>query len=191
MRIVIMGAPGSGKGTQAALIVKELDLDHISTGDLLRGAVAAGTELGMRAKEVMDRGELVSDEIVLGLLEERLGGGDVSGGFILDGYPRNLAQAEALDDLLERIGLPVEEALQIDVDEEQVVARIAKRAELEGRSDDTEETVRKRLKVYGEQTAPVVDYYAQKGILSRVLGDGSIEEVFQRIRGVLQINAGS
>ena len=191
MRIVIMGAPGSGKGTQAALIVKELDLDHISTGDLLRGAVAAGTELGMRAKEVMDRGELVSDEIVLGLLEERLGGGDVSGGFILDGYPRNLAQAEALDELLERIGLPVEEALQIDVDEEQVVARIAKRAELEGRSDDTEETVRKRLKVYGEQTAPVVDYYAQKGILSRVLGDGSIEEVFQRIRGVLQINAGS
>ena len=191
MRIVIMGAPGSGKGTQAALIVKELDLDHISTGDLLRGAVAAGTELGMRAKEVMDRGELVSDEIVLGLLEERLGGGGVSGGFILDGYPRNLAQAEALDELLERIGLPVEEALQIDVDEEQVVARIAKRAELEGRSDDTEETVRKRLKVYGEQTAPVVDYYAQKGILSRVLGDGSIEEVFQRIRGVLQINAGS
>jgi adenylate kinase len=186
-----MGAPGSGKGTQAALIVKELDLDHISTGDLLRGAVAAGTELGMRAKEVMDRGELVSDEIVLGLLEERLGGGDVSGGFILDGYPRNLAQAEALDELLERIGLPVEEALQIDVDEEQVVARIAKRAELEGRSDDTEETVRNRLKVYGEQTAPVVDYYAQKGILSRVLGDGSIEEVFQRIKGVLQINAGA
>ena len=191
MRIVIMGAPGSGKGTQAALIVEELDLDHISTGDLLRAAVAAGTELGLKAKEVMDRGELVSDEIVLGLLEERLLQDSGKAGFILDGYPRNIAQAEALDALLERIGQPVDEALQIDVDEEQVVERIAKRAALEGRSDDTEETVRNRLKVYGEQTAPVVDFYARKGILSRVLGEGSIEEVFQRIRGVLQIHTAS
>jgi len=191
MRIVIMGAPGSGKGTQAALIVKELDLDHISTGDLLRAAVAAGTELGKKAKEVMDRGELVSDEIVLGLLEERLLQENTKSGFILDGYPRNIAQAEALNELLERIGQPVEEALQIDVDEEQVVTRIAKRAALEGRSDDAEKTVRNRLKIYGEQTAPVVDYYAQKGILSSVLGEGSIEEVFQRIRGVLQIQAQS
>ena len=191
MRIVIMGAPGSGKGTQAALIVEELGLDHISTGDLLRAAVAAGTELGMKAKEVMDRGELVSDDIVLGLLEERLLAYRSNSGFILDGFPRNIAQAEALDELLERIGQPVDEALQIDVDEEQVVARIAKRAALEGRSDDTEETVRNRLKVYGEQTAPVVDFYAQKGLLSRVLGDGTIEEVFQRIRGVLQLHAGS
>ena len=191
MRIVIMGAPGSGKGTQAALIVKELGLDHISTGDLLRAAVTAGTELGKKAKEVMDRGELVSDDIVLGLLEERLLQDSDGSGFILDGFPRNIAQAEALDALLERIGQPVEEALQIDVDEEQVVARIAKRAALEGRSDDTEETVRNRLKVYGEQTAPVVDFYAGKGILSRVLGEGSIEEVFQRIKGVLQIHTGS
>lgn len=191
MRIVIMGAPGSGKGTQAALIVKELDLDHISTGDLLRAAVAAGTELGKKAKEVMDRGELVSDEIVLGLLEQRLLQENTKNGFILDGYPRNIAQAQALDGLLERIGQPVEEALQIDVDEEQVVTRIAKRAALEGRSDDTEETVRNRLRIYGEQTAPVVDFYAQKGILSRVLGDGSIEDVFQRIRGVLQIHSAS
>ena len=191
MRIVIMGAPGSGKGTQAALIVKALGLDHISTGDLLRAAVASGSELGMKAKEVMDRGELVSDEIVLGLLEERLASGNHGAGFILDGFPRNIAQAEALDALLERIGQPVDEALQIDVDEDQVVERIAKRAALEGRSDDTEETVRNRLKVYGEQTAPVVDYYAQKGILSRVLGEGSIEDVFQRIQGVLQISADS
>lgn len=191
MRIVIMGAPGSGKGTQAALIVEELGLDHISTGDLLRAAVAAGTELGKKAKEVMDRGELVSDDIVLGLLEERLQQGSAGSGFILDGFPRNIAQAQALDALLERIGQPVDEALQIDIDEEQVVARIAKRAALEGRSDDTEETVRNRLKVYGEQTAPVVDFYAGKGILSRVLGEGSIEEVFQRIKGVLQLHNGS
>ena len=191
MRIVIMGAPGSGKGTQAALIVKELGIAHVSTGDLLRAAVAAGSELGKKAKEVMDRGELVSDEIVLGLLEERLSSGGMDNGFILDGYPRNIAQAEALNGLLERIGQPIHEALQIDVDEESVVARIAKRAALEGRSDDTEETVRNRLKVYAEQTAPVVEFYAKKGILSRVLGEGSIEEVFQRIKGVLQINTDS
>ncbi|MGD8346621.1 MAG: adenylate kinase [Lysobacterales bacterium] len=188
MRIVIMGAPGSGKGTQAALIVKELGLDHVSTGDLLRAAVASGSELGKKAKEVMDRGELVSDDIVLGLLEERLTGTENEAGFILDGFPRNLAQASALDELLERIGKPVDEVLQIDVDEEQVVERIAKRAALEGRSDDTEETVRNRLRVYGEMTTPVVDHYAEKGILSRVLGDGTIEEVFQRIRAVLQIS---
>jgi len=191
MRIVIMGAPGSGKGTQAALIVKELGLDHVSTGDLLRAAVASGSELGKKAKEVMDRGELVSDEIVLGLLEERLTETENEAGFILDGFPRNLAQANALDELLSRIGKPVDEALQIDVDEEQVVKRIAKRAALEGRSDDTEETVRNRLKVYGEQTAPVVDHYAEKGILSRVLGDGTIDEVFQRIKAVLQISPDS
>ena len=189
MRIVLMGAPGSGKGTQAALIVKELGLPHISTGDLLRGAVAAGSELGKQAKAVMDRGELVSDDIVLGLLEERLAADDAAGGFILDGFPRNIAQAEALDALLDRLGQPVDEALQIDIDEEQVVKRIAKRAALEGRSDDTEETVRNRLNVYAEQTAPVVDYYAQRGVLSRVLGDGSIEEVFERIRAVLQLHA--
>ncbi|MEJ2384327.1 MAG: adenylate kinase [Xanthomonadales bacterium] len=188
MRIVLMGAPGSGKGTQAALIVKELGLPHISTGDLLRAAVAAGTDLGQQAKAVMDRGELVSDDIVLGLLEERLAQGDAANGFILDGFPRNIAQAEALDALLDRLGQPVDEALQIDIDEDQVVQRIAKRAELEGRSDDTEETVRNRLNVYAEQTAPVVDYYARRGVLSRVLGDGSIEEVFQRIRGVLQLH---
>lgn len=191
MRIVIMGAPGSGKGTQAALIVEELGIAHVSTGDLLRAAVAAGSELGKKAKEVMDRGELVSDEIVLGLLEERLSSGGMDNGFILDGYPRNIAQAEALNGLLERIGQPIDEALQIDVDEESVVARIAKRAALEGRSDDTEETVRNRLKVYAEQTAPVVEFYARKGLLSRVLGEGSIEEVFQRIKGVLQINTDS
>jgi adenylate kinase len=184
-----MGAPGSGKGTQAALIVKELGLPHISTGDLLRAAVAAGSELGKQAKAVMDRGELVSDDIVLGLLEERLAADDAAGGFILDGFPRNIAQAEALDALLDRLGQPVDEALQIDIDEEQVVKRIAKRAALEGRSDDTEETVRNRLNVYAEQTAPVVDYYAQRGVLSRVLGDGSIEEVFERIRAVLQLHA--
>lgn len=187
MRIVLLGAPGSGKGTQAALLVEELGLPHISTGELLRSAVKAGTELGLQAKIVMDRGELVSNEIMLGLIEERLSQADVDGGFILDGYPRNIVQAEALDVLLDRLEQPVDEALQIDVDVDMVVARIAKRAAEEDRSDDTEETVRKRMEVYAAQTAPVVDYYGNKGLLSRVLGEGSIDEVFQRIKGVLQM----
>ena len=138
MRIVMLGAPGSGKGTQAALLVEALDLPHISTGELLRAAVKAGTLLGQKAKEVMDRGELVSDEIMLGLIEERLSEDDAKTGFILDGFPRNLVQAEALDEMLERIGQPVDEALQIDVDAEMVIQRIAKRAAEEGRSDDSE-----------------------------------------------------
>jgi len=189
MRIVLLGAPGSGKGTQAALLVEELDLPHISTGDLLRSAVKQGTLLGQKAKAVMDRGELVSDDIMLGLIEERLSQADVKAGFILDGYPRNLAQAEALDELLERLAQPVDEALQIDVDTELVIQRIAKRAAEEGRSDDSEEVVRNRMVIYAEQTAPVVEYYARKGVLSRVLGEGSIDEVFQRIKGILQIRS--
>lgn len=170
-------------------MVEDLGLPHISTGELLRAAVREGSELGRKAKAVMDRGELVSDEIMLGLIEERLSRDDVGNGFILDGYPRNIAQAKALDELLGRLGQPVDEALQIDVDVEMVVARIARRAAEEGRSDDSGETVRNRMKVYAEQTAPVVDYYAHRGLLSRVLGDGTIDEVFQRIRGVLQMRS--
>lgn len=191
MRIVLLGAPGSGKGTQAALLVEELKLPHISTGALLRSAVKAGTKLGIKAKAVLDRGELVSDDIMLGLLEERLSQADTEAGFILDGYPRNLAQARTLDELLSRIDQPVDEALQIDVDVEMVIARIAGRAAEEGRSDDTEEVVRNRMKVYSDHTAPVIDYYAQQGLLSRILGEGTIEEVFQRIKGVLQMRSDS
>jgi len=171
--------------------VEHLGLPHISTGELLRSAAKAGTEFGLKAKAVVDRGELVSDDIMLGLIEERLSRDDVKAGFILDGYPRNIAQAEDLDSLLERLDQPVDEALQIDVDVEKVIARIAKRAAEEGRSDDSKDTVRNRMKVYAGQTAPVVDFYANKGVLSRVLGQGTIEEVFQRIQGVLQIRSDS
>jgi len=191
MRIVLLGAPGSGKGTQAALLVEELGLPHVSTGELLRSAVKAGTGLGIQARTVMDRGELVPDDIMLELIEERLGQADAQAGFILDGYPRNLAQAQALDKLLGRIEQPIDEALQIDVNVDQVIDRIAKRAEEEGRSDDTSEVVRNRMKVYSEQTAPVIEYYAGQGLLTRILGEGSIEEVFQRIKGVLQLRANS
>lgn len=186
MRIVLLGAPGSGKGTQAGILTERLKVPHISTGELLRAAVEAGSELGRKARAVMDRGELVSDEIMLGLIEERLQAGDAQGGFILDGYPRNLSQASALDKLLEHIEKPLDIAIQIDVDTELVVERIAKRAAQEGRSDDSEETVRKRMRVYQEQTAPVIDHYAENGLLTRVLGEGSIEDVNQRVMAVLQ-----
>jgi adenylate kinase len=191
MRIVLLGAPGSGKGTQAALLVNELGLPHISSGELLRTAAKAGTELGLKAKFVIDRGELVSDDIMLGLIEERLSRSDIEAGFILDGYPRNIVQAGALDELLNRLEQPVDEALQIDLDVEMAVNRITRRAAKEGRSDDTEEVARNRMKIYSVQTAPVVDYYARKGVLSRILGDGTAEEVFQRIKGVLQMHPGS
>jgi adenylate kinase len=187
MRIVLLGPPGSGKGTQAALLVKQLGIPHISTGALLRDAAKRGTALGLRAKARTDKGELVSDDVISGMLEERLQLEDVAKGFILDGYPRNLAQASALDILLKRLNQPVEEAILIDINAEQILKRIAKRAQEEGRADDTEETVRNRLRVYAEQTAPVADYYAERGLLTRVLGDGSVDEIFQRLRGILSL----
>jgi adenylate kinase len=181
MRLVLLGAPGSGKGTQATRLRQHLQVPHISTGDLLRGAVAAGTPLGLKAKAVMEAGNLVSDEIVLGMLEERLGKDDARAGFVLDGYPRNLAQARALEQLLERLQQPVDIAVQLDVDTALLVERIAGRAAQEGRADDTPESVRNRLNVYNEQTAPVVDFYRQQGKLACVHGEGSMDEVFNRI----------
>ena len=191
MRIVLLGAPGSGKGTQAVRLVEQLELPHISTGELLRSAVEAGTELGQKAKTVIDRSELVSDDIMLGLITQRLSRDDAKKGFILDGYPRNITQAKALDEILERQGQAMVEVLHIDVDAELLLQRIAGRAAEEGRSDDAEEVVRKRLRIYAEQTAPVVEYYTAKGVLSRVLGEGSVEEVFQRIMSVLLMHTES
>ncbi|KFN49153.1 adenylate kinase [Arenimonas composti] len=185
MRLVLLGAPGSGKGTQAARLKEHLQVPHISTGDLLRAAVAAGTPLGLQAKAVMDAGQLVSDEIVLGMLEERLGRDDTGNGFILDGYPRNLVQANALDALLDRIGQPADIAVQLDVDTELLIERLAGRALAEGRADDTPETVRNRQKVYHEATAPVIEFYRNSGRLAVVNGVGSLDDVFARIIEVL------
>lgn len=187
MRIVLLGPPGSGKGTQAALLVEQLGIPHISTGALLRNAAERGTELGLQAKALSDKGELVPDNVISDMLEERLHQEDVANGFILDGYPRNLAQAKSLEILLERLNQPVDEAILIDIDAEQIIQRIAKRAKEEGRADDTEETVRNRLRVYAEQTAPVADYYMERGLLTRVLGEGSVPEIFQRIRSILSL----
>ena len=181
MRLVLLGAPGSGKGTQAARLKDHLQVPHISTGDLLRAEVAAGSKLGLEAREIMARGELVSDAILLGMLEDRFSRPDTAGGFILDGYPRNLAQASALGDLLERIGQPMDRAVQLDVDTELLIDRIAGRAKAEGRSDDSPDSVRTRLQVYNDQTAPVIDYYRQQGQLTVVDGVGSLDDVFARI----------
>jgi len=181
MRLLLLGAPGSGKGTQAARLKDSLGVPHISTGDLLRAEVAAGSKLGLEAREVMARGELVSDAILLGMLEDRFSRADTANGFILDGYPRNLAQASALDALLARIGRPMDYAVQLEVPSELLVERIAGRAKAEGRADDQPDAVRKRLQVYESQTAPVIDFYRQHGQLTVVDGVGELDDVFTRI----------
>ncbi len=185
MRLVLLGAPGSGKGTQAARLTTELGVPHISTGDLLRSAVKAGTPLGVKAKAVMDAGHLVSDDIVLGMLEERLAEDDARAGFILDGYPRNLAQVRALDGLLERLDKPLDAVVKLDVPNEEIVSRCEIRFQQQGRADDNPDTVRKRLAVYAEQTAPVAEWYEEHGMLRVVDGVGALDEVFGRIKAVL------
>ena len=189
MRIVLLGPPGSGKGTQATMLVEQLGLAHISTGALLRNAAKRGTELGLQAKAITDMGELVPDDIMSDMIEERLSRNDVAKGFILDGYPRNVAQAKSLEVMLERLNMPADEAIHIDIDPETVIKRIAKRAKEEGRSDDGVETVRNRMRVYAEQTAPVADFYEERGLLTRVLGNGPKEEILQRILSVLNTRA--
>lgn len=186
MRLVLLGAPGSGKGTQAARLKTALGVPHISTGDMLRAAVAAGTDMGRKAKAVMDAGQLVSDDILLGMLEDRLAQGDAKAGFILDGYPRNLAQADALDQLLARIGKPLNAVIKLEVPNATIIGRCEIRFKAEGRADDNPETVRKRLAIYAEQTAPVADFYARLGKLQVVDGVGELAEVTSRIRLALQ-----
>ena len=185
MRIVFFGPNGSGKGTQATLLKSELGIPHISTGDLLRAAVKAGTPLGLKAKAVMDAGQLVSDNIVLGMLEERIAQPDAKGGFILDGYPRNLAQCAALEDLLARIGQPLDVAIKLDVPDSAILARCEIRFAAEHRPDDDPAVVRKRLEVYRAQTAPVADHFGQIGKLKTVDGVGEVQDVFKRILAVL------
>ncbi|MCD9048021.1 adenylate kinase [Luteimonas sp. MHLX1A] len=188
MRLVLLGAPGSGKGTQAARLKEYLQVPHISTGDLLRAEVAAQSPLGLQAKEVMARGDLVSDDILLGMLRDRFSRDDTRAGFILDGYPRNLAQAAALGELLADLGQSFDAAVQLEVDNELLVERLAGRAQAEGRADDNPESVRKRLQVYDQQTAPVIEYYRQQGQLTVIDGVGSLDEVFNRILGAIQVD---
>ncbi len=212
MRIVMLGAPGSGKGTQSKLLMKKYGVPQISTGDLLRAAVKAGTPLGLQAKAAMDAGRLVSDDIVLAMIKERLSQADARKGFILDGFPRNLSQAEALDEMLEKLGKPLQLALLIDIDLDILMQRMTGRRTCEScgqmyniyssppkledrcdicggnlrhRADDNEETISNRLRVYESQTAPVIEYYRQQGKLRVVQGLGEIEDVFAAICKVI------
>jgi adenylate kinase len=180
-RILLLGAPGVGKGTQAVRLVRKLGIPQISTGDMLRAAVAEKSPIGLEAQAYMERGDLVPDEVVIGVAEERLRRADTEQGFILDGFPRTTAQARALDEILERLGRKLERCLVLDVDEAELLERLRKRAQLEGRKDDNVETVRARMVVFKEQTAPLIDYYRSQGILVELNGLGTVEEVAQRI----------
>jgi len=179
-RLLIMGPPGAGKGTQAKVLAERLGIPTISTGDIFRSNVGQGTPLGQQAKAFMDRGEYVPDELTNAMVRERLGQDDVQEGFLLDGYPRTLAQVAYLDEVLAEHGASLDRVVELTVDTDEVVDRLLKRAALEGRADDTEDVVRRRLEVYAEQTAPLTRVYRDRGILVQVDGMGSVDEVAKR-----------
>jgi adenylate kinase len=186
MRIVLMGSPGAGKGTQAAAISNSLDIPHISTGEIFRKNVGEGTELGVEAKKFMDRGEYVPDSITNAMVADRLGQPDAEDGFLLDGYPRTADQVVELNRILASTGLSLDRAVEITAETDEVVGRLLQRAKVEGRADDTEEVIRRRMEVYGEQTAPLTDLYAQQGILVAVDGMGGVAEVTARLLSALR-----
>lgn len=206
MNIVLLGAPGAGKGTQAAKLVEEFATPHISTGDILRAAVKNQTELGKKAKGYMDAGDLVSDSLIIDLMDERLREPDCEKGFILDGFPRTTAQAVALDDMLVRLERPLDAALLVDVDPEVIIKRLTERrcckecgyigtaadatcpkcgGEMYQRDDDNETTVRNRLDVYAKSTSPLIDYYKGKGLLKSVDGDRPVDTVYVDVKALL------
>lgn len=175
--VVLMGAPGAGKGTQAKLLQESLQVPQIATGDLFRENLKNETELGLLARRYMAAGELVPDEVTVGMVRERLSRLDCARGAILDGFPRTTSQAEALERLLQELGSRISAVPYIYVDQDVLIARLLRRAQLEGRVDDNEETIRTRMRVYREQTAPLLDYYRQKGLLVEIDGDQPIEAV--------------
>lgn len=187
MRLILLGPPGVGKGTQAKILVEALGIPQLSTGDILRQAIANRTPLGIEAKAIVDRGDLVSDEIVNGIVSERIDQADCANGFILDGFPRTIPQAEALGAMLAEKGLGLDAVVELTADADTLVARVANRArESNGaRADDNAEVIRKRLEVYRELTEPLVSYYSGKGLLRTVDGMAPVEEVTAAIRHVL------
>lgn len=191
MRLILLGPPGAGKGTQAQRLVDKHQIVQLSTGDMLRAAIAAGTPVGLKAKDVMARGELVSDDVVVGIVSDRIDQPDARRGFVLDGFPRTVAQAEALDRLLAAKGLPLDAVVQLKVDEDILLKRIENRvAELAAagqplRADDNPEALKVRLDAYRRQTAPLIDYYGRKGTLKAVDGMAPVDEVTASIAGAL------
>lgn len=185
MNLILFGPPAAGKGTQAKRLVAERGMVQLSTGDMLRAAIASGSELGLRVKGVMEAGALVTDEIVIALIEERLPEADSAGGAIFDGFPRTVAQAQALDAMLARRGGGVDRVIRLGVDEASLVERITKRFQEQGRSDDDPETFKVRLAAYNAQTAPLLPYYQGQGKLVEVDGMGSVEAVARQIDAVL------
>jgi adenylate kinase len=181
MRVLLIGPPGAGKGTQASRIASHFDLSRIATGDLLREQVVEGTELGRVAKEYMDRGDLVPDELVIAMTRDRMVEANEEGGYVLDGYPRTLAQAEAAYRWAMARGIPFDLTLFFEIEEQELLARLAGRAREEHRSDDTEETVRHRLEVFANQTYTLVDYYQRRGILVRINAVGPIDAISEQI----------
>jgi len=208
MDFILLGPPGAGKGTQAKLMIDKWNIPQVSTGDILRAAVREGTPLGVEAKGFMDRGELVPDRVVIGIIADRLREEDAAGGFILDGFPRTIPQAEALQEILDELGRDIDHVISIEVDDEELVTRLTGRrmckacgesfhvvfnppaeegvcdrckGELYQRDDDREETIRQRLAVYSKQTQPLIAYYEKQGKLRRIEGTGSIEDIFDRV----------
>lgn len=213
MNIILLGPPGGGKGTQAKMLTEKYHIPQVSTGDILREAVKQGTPLGQEAKGYMDAGKLVPDEVVIGIIEDRLRQTDCASGFILDGFPRTVVQAEALDKTLKVLEKKIEHAISIEVEDEELIRRLTGRrtcrscgamfhvmfnppkkegvcdscsGELYQRDDDQEATIRNRLNVYNQQTAPLIDYYQQKGLLRTIPGVGKIEDILKKIVGVLE-----
>jgi adenylate kinase len=186
LNILLLGPQGAGKGTQGRLISAEYGIPHVATGDMLRSAIAAGTELGRKAAPLLSAGELVPDEIMIGLIRDRLTQEDARNGFVLDGYPRTTPQAEAFDALLEEIEAPLSVVFEFQLPEEVCVERLSRRAEEEGRADDTPEAIRTRLRLYHEQTEPLVEYYRARGNLVGVRADRPVDEVFGEIQRALE-----
>ena len=186
-RLLIVGPPGAGKGTQAERIVEKLGVPAISTGDIFRANVSNETELGVLAKSYMDKGEYVPDSVTNEMVESRLGEDDATNGFLLDGYPRTVAQVEALDGILEKLGVALGAVILLDVESEAIVQRLLQRGKEQGRSDDNEETIRRRIDVYGEQTTPLIDIYDKRGLVKRVDGMKDIDAVTADILAALGV----
>jgi adenylate kinase len=184
--LLLLGPPGAGKGTQAKRISADYGLLEISTGEMLREAMTAESELGRRVKPIYERGELVPDDLVVALIRERLGQGGTNRGFVLDGFPRTVAQAEALDVMLEEMGRELEAVLEFQLGEEEAFRRLLGRAEEQGRTDDTPDVIRRRITVYREQTEPLVAYYLGRGILVGIDADRTVDEVYAQIENVIQ-----